>query len=97
MKSVLMGSWKTLDETAKIAKISHGRRRKSTEKCKWFVEGPSTKLRKLRESRKIVNFAEEFNPEHKWHKKNWHLKSSEAIDDLWYLSTSLVLFPFPPS
>ena len=79
MKSVQMGSWKALNETAKIAKIMMriAKFRKAVdeicdeicEEMKMVRGRPSTKLRKLqklRKSRKIENFAGEFNPGHKW-------------------------------
>ena len=80
MKSVQTGSWRALNETAKIMKncenhenreISQGRRRNRRRNTNGFVESPQRncenlrKLQKLRESQKIVNFAEEFNPGNK--------------------------------
>ena len=73
MKSVQMGSWKALNETAKIAKIMRiAKFRKAVdeicEEMKLVRGRPSTKSRKLQklQNRTIENFAGEFNPGHKW-------------------------------
>ena len=75
-KKMKSGLWKALDETAKITKIAKFCKAVDENQRRNANGRPLSKLRKLRESRKIVNFAEEFNLGHKWWSKTTWSKVS---------------------
>ena len=74
MKSVQIGSWKALNETTKVAKITRiAKFRKAVDEIygemQMLRESPQRNCENCKhyENRgKIVNFSEEFNLGHKW-------------------------------